>query len=253
MPFAEESVSYDNTRKRTSAAYLKFSPEYKAVVRILNPEAKRVWKHWIQAANGGKGMYATCPNVGSTGICPIEKQLAKLPKDDPRILEGRAKKKFMVNILDRTPYTRCPSCETLTPGATSPTTSGKVCISCQASLKGAEFAPLNRVKIIEGGPKLFAETLNAVQKMQLDDLNKEITEYDITLVTQGVNRDRKIAAFPQPPEDLDDSVYLDPETGEPQALYDLDLLAEPATPEEIEALLKGATMLEINALRGITE
>jgi len=226
------------------------------VLRILNPNAKRAWKHWIPEANGGKGMMATCPNItAQMDVCPIEKAAKATPKDDPKYEEkvsaARARKRFIVNVLDRTPYTVCPSCNTETPG--------KFCIACQANLKDCEFVPLNTVKILEGGPRLFAETLNSVDQLQKEEFGASITDYDITFITMGVGRERKINAIPQEVKfdekkniiPLPKDALLDKETGEPQKLFDLDLLAEPSSSEEIELMLKGADLATINLTRGI--
>jgi|SRR3972149_9698558 len=242
MPFAEESYSRTDTRKRTSASYVKWSTDYRIVLRILNPNAKLVWKHWISEANGGRGMMANCPNTGSQiRPCPIDKQIVGLDKTDPTYMERKSKKRFMVNVLDRTPVTVCNSC--------SNTTFGKKCQFCGADLRKAEFVPLNRVKILEGGPQLFSTTLNAVEDMQREDFDVDITAYDINFTATGEGRDRKIAAIPQPPSELPEEAFLDPETNEPQKLFDLDLLSEPNSVEEVELMLQGATLDEINAVR----
>lgn len=245
MPFSEEPKvkSYDETRKRTSAQYVKFSEDYRVVLRVLDSNAKTVWKHWIAEANGGRGMMANCPNTPSNRICPVCIQLDDLSNDDPRKLERKAKRRFVVNVLDRTPVTVCNSCNTVTPG--------KTCQNCKADTKKNDFTPLNQVKILEGGPELFNKTLNAVEKIQLEDFSVDITGYDITFTTTGRLRDRKIAALPQSPVELSDDVLLDPETGENQKVYDLELLSEPSTVEEIEAMMRGATIEELNAIRGV--
>jgi hypothetical protein len=138
--------------------------------------------------------------------------------------------------------TVCNSCNTVTPG--------KTCQNCHADIKKAEFVPLNRVKILEGGPELFNKTLNAVEKIQMEDFNVDITGYDINFTTTGKLRDRKIAALPQQPTELPEGALLDPETDENQKIYDLELLSEPTPVEEIEAMLRGATLEEILAIRG---
>lgn len=248
MPFVD-TYDYSTTRKRTSDSYVKFNPDYKVVLRILDPKAQLVWKHWIAAANGGKGMMANCPNTSaSANVCPIEKSLKGLSKEDPKYLDLRARKRYIVNVLDRTPYTICPACNTSTPKA-------KECINCGATLKSSlDFAPLNKVKILEGGPRIFATDLNAVEKMQKDDYpeqDPEITDYDITFHTQGTGRDRKIVAIPQAPTALDASAFIDPETQEEQKRFPLETLAEPSTSEEVELMVAGATLDEINAVRGV--
>jgi len=244
MPFSEElkTKSFDETRKRTSAQYVKFSEDYRVVLRILDPNARTIWKHWVAEANGGRGMMANCPNTPMNRICPVCKQLDALSNDDPRKLERKAKRRFTVNVLERTPVTVCNSCNTVTPG--------KTCQNCHADIKKAEFVPLNRVKILEGGPELFNKTLNAVEKIQMEDFNVDITGYDINFTTTGKLRDRKIAALPQQPTELPEGALLDPETDENQKIYDLELLSEPTPVEEIEAMLRGATLEEILAIRG---
>jgi hypothetical protein len=244
MAFAEDKRTYSETRKRTSNAYVKFSPDYRVVLRILNPNARMTWKHWIGEANAGKGMMATCPNKSAQDqVCPIEISLRGLPKDDTRVMERKAKKRFTVNVLDRTPHTVCDSCNTQTPG--------KKCINCGADLKKNSFAPLNKVKILEGGPQLFTQTLNGVDTLQTEEFGLEITDYDITFQTQGVGRDRKISAIPAAATVIGEAEMVDPETGEPQRLFDLDLLSEPTPVEEIELMLKGATIDDLNQIRGV--
>lgn len=244
MPFAENTRSYSDTRKRTSNAYVKFSSDYRVVLRILNPNARLSWKHWVGEANAGKGMMATCPNKSAQDkVCPIEASLHGLPKDDPRVMERKAKKRYTVNVLDRTPHTVCESCNTQTPG--------KKCVNCGNVLTKHTFAPLNRVKILEGGPQLFTQTLNGVDQLQTEEFGLEITDYDITFQTQGAGRDRKISAIPGAASEISETDMLDPETGEPQKLFDLDLLSEPTPVEEIELMMKGATIEDLNQLRGI--
>lgn len=250
--FSEEARSYTETRKRTSAEYVKFTDEYRVILRMLNPTARTVWKHWIAAANGGRGMGAVCPNTqAGMHVCPVEMMYAHLPKDDKERRENNARRKFVVNVLDRTPHTVCKACQTTTPAITNVANGAKQCKSCGADLKGSDFFPLNRVKILEQGPRLFNESLNAIARMQKEDLGVDITEYDITFTSQGKERDRKITAIPLDPKPLPDDALLDAETGEPQKLFDLDLLGEPASVEEIELMLEGATIDQLNAVRGI--
>lgn len=252
MSFSEEPRSYADTRKRTGAEYLKFTPEYRTVARILNPKARTVWKHFIPQANGGRGMGAVCPNIpGESYVCPIEIKYADLPKDNEDRKANYARRRFVVNVLDRTPHTTCKACNTLTPGKVNPASNKKTCANCGADLKGHDFAPLNKVKILESGPRLFNQNLNAIQQMQLEETGKDIVDYDITFTTQGVGRDRVITAIPQDAKELGDEAFLDSETGEPQQLFDLDLLAEPTSVEEITLMLQGATVEQLNAVRGI--
>lgn len=264
MPFSEElpRKSYDETRKRTSAQYIAFKPEFRVVARILDPSARTVWRHFINQANKGKGMSANCPNVrADMSVCPLEASVRGLPKDSPERRDKVARRRFIVNVLDRTPYTVCVACNTNTPQ-----TRTKECFSCGADLSKASFKPLNKVKVMEGGVKLFNQTLNPIADMQADDFRKtddgkfvpssegegipvDITDYDIVFTTQGEGRDKQISAVPQAPKALDESAFLDPETGELQSLFVLDDLAEPTSIEEINLMLAGAPIAEILAVR----
>lgn len=248
VPFSEElpKKSYDETRKRTSAEYVKFTPEWRVTLRMLDTHARSVWKHWIPQANKGRGLSANCPNVrADMSVCPLEASVRSLPKDSQERKDKVARRRFVVNVLDRTNYTTCVACNQQTPQ-----TRTKECVSCHADLSKATFAPLNKIKIMEGGVKLFNQTLNPIQQMQYEDYNGvDITQYDIIFTTTGEGRDKQISAIPQPPKELPEEVFNDPETGEKQAIYNLDDLAEPSTIEEINLMLSGASLQEILAVR----
>jgi hypothetical protein len=248
MSFSEElpKKSYDATRKRTSAEYVKFTPEWRVVLRMMDTNARTVWKHFISQANKGRGMSANCPNVrADMSVCPLEASVRSLPKDSPERKDKVARRRFVVNVLDRTPFTTCTSCNVETPQ-----TRTKECVSCHADLSKATFKPLNKIKIMEGGVKLFNQTLNPIQQMQADDYDgAEITDYDIVFTTSGEGRDKQISAIPQAPKPLDADVFLDPITGEKQEIFSLDDLSEPSTIEEINLMLAGASFLEILAVR----
>ena len=255
MPFSEEYKGFGETRKRSSSEYVKFTPDYRVVLRVLNPTARTLWKHWIPQANGGRGMGAVCANTApGLNICPIEQSVAHLPKDAEERKEVSARKRFVVNVLDRTLFTTCKHCNTLTPGKSNPAVAGKTCVNCGGDLKGHDFAPLNRVKILEHGPRLFNQQLNNIERIQKEELGEkaeDITKYDITFTTIGDGRDKVITALPQDPKELPEDVFIDPETGEPQKLFDLELLAEPPSTEELSLMLQGATIEQLNAVRGI--
>ena len=244
MPFAVEKKTYTEARTRTGSNYVKLVPEYRSVLRILDEQAALVWKHFIQEANAGKGMGAVCPNItAQTRVCPIEKSLEGLDKDSQEVKDRRAKKRYIVNVLDRTPYTTCQTCGAETPG--------KNCSACGADLKKHEFKPLNRIKLLEGGPMLFTQNLNALEVVGQEDFGVGITEYDIVFHTQGKGRDKRTTVNPSQPSVIPPEDFLDPETGEPQTKFNLDDLTEPTSVEEIELMMQGATMQDLNAIKGI--
>lgn len=245
MPFAE-TTTYTQTRKRSSSDYVKFDEKYRVVLRILEEKSRLVWKHWLQEANAGKGLTANCPNTDKVKICPVEKELTDLAKDDPRLNERKRKAKYIVNVLDRTPVTFDEACQQVTPKG-----SGNKCVHCGNSISKNTFTPLNKIKILDGGPRLFKETLNGVESLQAEEFNLNITEYDIVFQTQGSGRERRISAIPQAPEPFNGDWLIDPETNEPQKRFDLDTLSEPTSVEEIEAMMQGATIDDLNAIRGI--
>lgn len=243
MPFSEEPKTYSETRNRTSSSYVKFTPEYRVVLRILDTRAKTIWKHWLPMANGGKGFAVNCPNTSSqVRPCPIEKMIEQMSDDDPKRKDLAARRRFVVNVLDRTPHAVCDACGNTTPG--------KKCIFCKADVSKGDFQPLNQVKILEGGPELFNKTLNPIEKMYSEDYGVSIDAYDLVFMTQGTGRERQVAANPLKVEELSEDAFLD-ENGERQKLFDLDLLAEPTSVEEIEMYLAGATIKEVNEARGV--
>jgi hypothetical protein len=243
MSFAPE-LEYkakDETANRESKDYVKFTPDYRVTLRILDENAKVVYKHFVQEANNGRGNSVVCPNIASDiRVCPIELSKADLPKDDPERKATYARRRYITNVLDRTPYTTCKACNAFTPGTN--------CVACKASLKGHDFQPLNKVKILEGGPRLFVEQLNSIDKMQKEDLGKDITEYDITFTTTGSGRDKKIAALPREPQALDEA-WLADENGEPQKKYSLDDLSEPTAINVIKMMLLGLSNEEIGKVQ----
>lgn len=253
MPFSDEARSYSDTAKRTGAEYLKFQPEYRTVARILNPNARTVWKHFISAANGGRGSGVVCPNITpGLNICPVEAEYSHLPKDDKERKDSYARRKFVVNVLDRTPYTTCNTCSGPTPAKVVAGTRGKICINCGADVsKGHDFKPLNKVKILESGPQLFNQQLNVIEEMQKQELDVDITAYDIVFTAQGTGRDRSITVMPQDPKPLEEDAFIDAETGEEQKLFDLEVLSEPGTVEEVTLMLQGATTEQILAVKGV--
>lgn len=244
MPFAVEKKTYSEARTRTGSNYVKLVPEYRAVLRILDDNAALVWKHFIQEANAGKGMGAVCPNItAQTRVCPIEQSLEGLDKDDQTVKDRRAKKRYIVNVLDRTPYTTCDACGAETPG--------KNCTACGNDLGKHKFSPLNRIKLLEGGKMLFIDGLNELEKLGEEDFKTDITGYDIVFQTKGKGRDKRTSVTPQQPSVISPEDLLDPETGEPQRKFNLDDLTEPTSIEEIELMMNGATMQDLNELRGI--
>jgi len=248
MPFAEDLPvrNFDQTLRRPTTDYVRFTDQYRVVLRVLNEEARTVWRHYITQANKGKGMSANCPNVrADMSVCPLELSVRGLPKESQERKDKIARRRYITNVLDRTPHTICPACNT-----NSPQTRSKDCISCGSDLSKADFQPLNKVKIMEGGIRLFNQGLNVIADNQAQDFDgADITEYDIVFTTTGENREKQIAPNPRQPTPLPAEALLDPLTGEKQALYDLDLLAEPSSLEEINLMLQGASKEDIFAAR----
>ena len=243
MSFSEEPRSYSETRSRTSSNYVKFTPDHRVVLRILDTKAKTIWKHWLPMANGGRGFAVNCPNTSSdVRPCPVDILIDQMSEEERKETQMRARRRFVVNVLDRTPHTVCDAC-----GNTS---AGKKCQSCKADISKNEFTPLNQIKILEGGPELFNKSLNPIEKMYSEDYGVGIDGYDIVFMTQGVGRDRQVAPTPLQPEALPEDAFLD-EEGNPQQKFDLELLAEPTSVEEIEAYLEGATIAEVNEMKGV--
>lgn len=241
--------SPEETLERTSVAYVKFTNDYRTVIRLLQSNARKTWKHFIPQANKGGGLSVVCPNTApGLSLCPIEAKYADLPRDNPERKNNNARQRYIINVLDRTPHTICKSCNSLTPGKRGPEGTGKFCVTCAADLKGLDFKPLNKIKLLEQGPKLFYQ-FNTIEKLQLEEIEKPILDYDIIITSEGVGRDRVLTANPGPDKPLEEDALLDSD-GEQQELYDLEALAEPTSPEAITLFLGGATYDQVRATVG---
>lgn len=83
----------------TQTEYLKF-PEGQTTIRILDKEPFSRWTHWVQQANGGKGVSIDC--VGKN--CPIceERKKEKAEGVKPSDMKYKVSMTHSINVLDRT-------------------------------------------------------------------------------------------------------------------------------------------------------
>lgn len=44
-------------------------------LRLLDEQPKAIWKHWIQAANDGKGMSVTCSGKDTCIVCKVNREM----------------------------------------------------------------------------------------------------------------------------------------------------------------------------------
>ncbi|MFH1668009.1 MAG: hypothetical protein ABH884_03245 [Candidatus Komeilibacteria bacterium] len=210
--------------------YVKLTNEHMTVIRVLDETPKVVWKHYIPRghftnANNGKGMSIICDRPGCV-ICEMNKGL-----DDDR-KKMKASKRWIFNVLDRTPVIVCPNC-----GAEYYETKGGYPQTCTNRIDGGdcrttlpeEPSPRNKIQILERGRTLVD------QLVEYEDEFGSLDTYDIKLSTKGTGTDTRTTCLPQPQSDLN----LDEIVGEGWKLYDTEEIIKPLPQEVVQAILDG--------------
>lgn len=96
--FGWDDIANDKSSdgNKDSMDYTKF-PEGSTIIRVLDKEPYTRWTHWVQQANGGKGLGVTCIGKG----CPICEliSIAKANKEKPKYT---SRKVHSMRIINRT-------------------------------------------------------------------------------------------------------------------------------------------------------
>jgi len=152
--------------------------------------------------------------------------------------------RYFMNVLDRTPVKVCPEC-----GKEVKAIGGEfanICPVCQkGELKDVEVAPLNEVRVIQGGKTLFEQFVEK-QRTTTDEDGNEIgvQNFDITLQVVGTGNKRQSIALVG---DGRDEVEVPPEQ-----LYDVTKILPEVSFEEMEKLVSGVSLRDIFAGRRAT-
>lgn len=139
-------ASKDNSAGGEKIEFVSFPSSGTVRLRILDKEPISRWKHWIQAANAGKGLSVTCIGKG----CPVCAKIAEAKKTKAKS-PYNSTKSHMLNTLVRG----------FTPAGSQ---------ALQA---------INKIQILDKGNKVFEGLLTIMQQMG------DLTNYDVTITQTG--------------------------------------------------------------------
>ena len=149
--------------------------------------------------------------------------------------------RYFMNVLDRTVVKICPECsrEVKSIGGEFP----NLCPVCsEGKLAAVEAAPLNEVRMLQGGKTLFEQFVEK-QLTTKDEEGNEIgvQNFDLNLIVVGVGNKRQTIAMVGEGRD---EVSVDAEK-----LYDTNKMIPEVTLEEMESLVSGVSLRDVLAGR----
>jgi hypothetical protein len=235
MSFVDERPNKSGKTEYRKTEYIKLV-EGMNKVRIVQSKARLYWTHFIAP------FYVECLGQENCPVCKSNKKMQiEFPEEYQR-QQGYvpARRRFYVNVIDRSMGKICPQCHTEFKGSVP-----VHCPNCDYPINDVPLAPLNKIKVLAGGPTLFEDNLNAIDKAILDPKTNEpvgITNYDITLMVKGSGKERVITPIPDAPSELDfDYTTLE--------MFDLDKVVVKIEADEIASLQKGVALKDIFAAR----
>lgn len=152
MAFITERKQQTNQSNNTVSRFLKLEEGKPALVQILDSHAVEYFKYWFKDSAGRWVAYAS-PGYDK---CPLTQRNRSLGKDHPDYIKPQFT--YAVNVLDVTPHKVCPECSSVY----YPTDAPAMC-SCGKSLTEIKPQPLNMVRVLERGTRLFSQ-LNSLDQ-----------------------------------------------------------------------------------------
>lgn len=148
MAFITERKQQTTNRASSSVSrFMKLEEGKPALVQILDSTAIEYFKFWFRDSTGRWVAYAS-PGYEK---CPLTQRNRTLgSKDHPDYI--RPQYTYAVNVLDVTPYKKCPECS----NAFYPTDAPATC-ECGKGLTDVKPEPLNLVRVLERGKRLFSQ------------------------------------------------------------------------------------------------
>ncbi len=227
--------------------YLRFREGFPTVVRILDKNAQRVRKHWINKARTS----LLC--LGET--CPICASNDKIRGENPknfRNIKGYIPVQFryMVNVLDRTMVVIDPETEEeyYAQKGQFPLISS----DNDRSLAGIEPQPSNTIKILERGKTLFENFLAIHNETAEFDAENELvsgglTTFDLKLLTLGAGVDMTISVMPLLQNNDDVNTILEENELTQHVLSEVGIQLSPDEMEQVA--FAGTTLSDIFSAR----
>jgi hypothetical protein len=153
--------------------------------------------------------------------------------------------RYAVNVLDRTVSKICPNCD-----ADVKATNGTfpaVCPSCNSTaVVNVEPAPLNRVRVMQGGKTLFDQIKTKDDTIRDEEGNpRGVQNFDLKLIVVGTGNQRMTVAT--------ETTSYDEIEISPENLFDTETIFPKVTYEEMEQLVRGVSLRDIFAARRSTD
>ena len=234
MPFSDTETKKTEYNK---PVFLDLKPGLHTI-RILENNIEPVNVHgFIKGKYTVKCLGDACP------ICADNHRIYMENPDSYRDISGYSpkSKRYIFNVLDRTPVKICTNCGAENPKVTSsfPTS----CFSCSTIIVNEKPKPAMKVKLLSCGVKL-ATAINSIDKTVNTDDGEPIgfTNYDIKLSVEGTGKTRNIIPIPT---DNRDSVEVPVD-----AMQDVAKGVMVLSADEIVELLKGVQLKDILKARG---
>jgi len=238
MAFIDPVQRTDRPRRSRANMFVRLDENKPVTIQILQKEAAMYYVYWFKDSVGKFVKYLS-PGFAT---CPIVARNRKHGgKESEQYL--RPQRKYAVNVYDTTPMITCPECNTH-----HWKHDGMVACICGELLKGIKPAPINEVRVLERGYRLFSQ-LNSLEGNEEEGIDPvvvdedgnplSITEYPIMIIRKGTGNETTTTPIPQlhlaaiDPEDFKDDLHELPQA--------LDL-----TPEEVLLILdSGVTLGDI--------
>jgi DNA-directed RNA polymerase subunit RPC12/RpoP len=237
MPFSDTE-----TKKTTydKPVFLDLTPGLHTI-RILETNIEPIFVHgFILGKYTLKCLGDTCP------ICADNHRIYMENPDGYRDVKGYSpkSKKYIFNVLDKTPVKVCSNCGAENPKTTN--TFPSACTECGTIIINEKPKPANKVKLLSCGVKL-ATAINSIDKTVNTEEGEPIgfTNYDIKLSVEGTGKLRNIIPIP-----TDNMEKFDVPT---DALQDPSKGVIALESDEIIELLKGVQLKDIFRARGKTD
>jgi DNA-directed RNA polymerase subunit RPC12/RpoP len=233
MPFNVDIKDYSKTFTKTK--FFVWTPG-EHTIRILDEDVPAHLCYWFGSGHV-KALGADDPQA------TLNKRIRMENPDNFKKVKGyrQLTTRYFMNVLDRTAVKICPEC-----GREGKAIQGEfpnVCPICKEGiLTGVKAAPLNEVRVLQGGKTLFEQFVEK-QLTTKDEEGNEIgvQNFDIKLVVVGTGAQRTTVALVD--------VGRDEVVVPPDQLYDTTKMIPEVTEEEMEKLVAGVSLRDLLAGR----
>jgi len=216
--------------------FVKFVPGER-VLRVLDTDAITYFRYFLKVNFGGDQRFRSI-NVGGYHN-PVKEFMDNLGEDHPDY--ARPQKRYIINVLDRTPVKKTEKGVTVLPGeggkypAIDPTFNEDV--------SSQDPVPNNRVMILEMGITLYDNLVDLSEAgIRSPDTYEVMTihDFDVRIRTKGQGRDRRqsVIASTESSNDFPSDAFT-------RERYDLQKIIEPLPDELLKEVLEGGDYMEI--------